>query len=169
MATDLFCGLGYLYQGTHLLILPALAWAVWKNHKTIRRWSPRLLGEHLRRGWTRQNQRKLWWVLGLCAVMLAPTLGLIKGNYSDYEFGLENSRMKNPFSISAYFHRPIAFAPPQEFLWRMVDFTDNKWSLDWLFIGMMSVFLSIFAMVAGKDNAVDGYFSAPAYYFFPDQ
>lgn len=143
-ATDLFCGLGYLYQGTHLFILSSLGWAVWRHRKT---------GFHAwRQYWNRENRHKILWVVGLSLLMLAPTLGLIKGNYSDYEFGLEHSRMKNPMSISAYFQRPIALAPASEFLWRMVDYTDNKWTLDWLFIGMMGIFLSIFALVVGKDS-----------------
>ncbi len=143
VATDLFCGLGYLYQALHFIVLPSMVWAGWR-HKGK-------LNDVLKR-WTKAHTKKTVLVVVLAALMIAPTVYLIKTNYHDYEFGMDNSRMKNPFSVSAYFTRPAAWAPQNDFLKRSLDFTENLWALSWMYIGAGAIFFTLLGFFAMKDS-----------------
>lgn len=141
IATDFFCGLGYLYQAAHFIIVPGLVWA-WFKHRTA------LLNFR----WRKEYNIKIVLLVLLSLVMIGPSVYLVKSNYHDYEFGIESSRMKDPFSVTKYFKRPAAWAPQEGFLKRTFDYTENLWSLDWLYLGGVTVFFVFMGIVAIKDS-----------------
>lgn len=145
ISTDLFCGLGYLYQGTHFVILPGLVWMAFKHKEKLKDFKQWLKPK-------REHLIKLGMLLLLTLVMVGPGLYMIKEHKADYEFGLEQSRMKSPFSIKQYFARPAGWSPQGEFFTRMVDHTENLWSLNWLYVGGVALFFTLFGLSAIKDS-----------------
>ena len=145
ISTDLFCGLGYLYQGTHFVILPGLVWMFIRHRdkfNNIASWiKPK-----------REHIIKIGMLLVLTLVMIGPGLYMLKAHKQDYEFGLDQSRMKDPFSIKQYFERPAGWSPQEQFFTRMVDHTENLWSLNWLYVGGVAIFFTLFGLCTLKDS-----------------
>ncbi len=144
ISTDLFCGLGYLYQGTHFVILPGLVWMVIRHKAKFKDLT-----------WfkiTREHWIKIGMLIVLTLVMVGPGLYMLKAHKQDYEFGLDQSRMKNPFSIKQYFARPAGWSPQEQFFTRMVDHTENLWSLNWLYVGGICIFFTLFGLCTLKDS-----------------
>ena len=144
IGTDVFCGLGYLYQAMHFVILPAIGYVVICRRKQGLQWIKSI--------WHKNMAIKVGGIGLTLLLMIGPTVLLALSNWKDYEFGLDNSRMQNPLSISQYFARPAAWAPQGDFLMRSFDFTENLWSLSWVYLGGFTIFLICLGMVAIKDR-----------------
>ncbi len=138
---------GYMYQGVHMFIMPALIWS-WMTHQQ----RLRELGRH----W-RQTLRNLPWGMIflslLCSTLImAPDLYMVKYNLKDYSFGFADSRIDKIWSIPHYFNRPHAFCDPNEFLWKGLDFSNAyDWGARWLFVGFAAFAFAVVGAVLGRD------------------
>ncbi len=146
--------LEYFYQGIHFLILVCMVWAIAKNWKNHRRLFPAggIFAQWLKAEFNPRNLYKIAFVLFFCAVLLLPNIYMLLANYQDYDVAHETSRMKNPLSIKAYFSRAFEVAPQKEFLWRMVDFYNNRWDSSWLFLGFVLIFLVLSGIILSLED-----------------
>ncbi len=152
VGSDLFCGLGYLYQALHFLIVPGcvmMGWVSGWTWKGLLAWCQSALRDM---GASSCQRVKILWVIGALLLMIGTNAALVKWHYQDYEFGLDQSRMKDPLSVSAYFKRPAAWAPQEGILKRSLDFTENLWSLDWVYQGPLFLCLAMIGAVVLRDR-----------------
>lgn len=138
---------GYMYQGVHMLIVPALAWSWMTQQQRLRD-----LGHH----W-RQTLRNLPWPMILLTLLcstliMAPDIYMAKYNLGDYSFGYADSRIDKIWNIPHYFRRPHAFCDPNEFLWKGLDFTNAyDWGQRWIFMGFTAFAFAAAGAVLGRD------------------
>ncbi len=154
VGSDLFCGLGYLYQSLHFLIVPGCVMMLWVSGwqwESLRGWGKSLAAD-VKLGLASSYRVKILVVISALLLMILTNAALVKWHYHDYEFGLDQSRMKDPLSVSAYFKRPSAWAPQEGIVKRSLDFTENRWSLDWLYQGPLFLSLVMIGAVVLKDR-----------------
>ncbi len=101
--------------------------------------------------------KKCLMVLILLCVILGPYLYLAAHNSGDYYFGPQKTRFENIFSIAEYFKRPIFYAKQSHFLANSMnpiisESNVKAWALDWHFLGVLTIFLTIVGAITFSDR-----------------
>jgi hypothetical protein len=148
VAVDPLVGLGYFYQGIHFFVLASIAWVAVANR------------EALKTAWHRTkylsskpaNYRGLLLSALLTAVIVLPWVYLLRSTYGDYELAHETSRFANVFDLLGYFNRAHYGANPWALIRKSLEFTNNEWAFQWVFLGISCVFFSICGAVLSRDS-----------------
>ncbi len=153
-ATTPLVSVSYFYLGNHFVLLMCMSWALVKNWNQILKalQKPKVPLKWLRNRFNGRVVLKIALVLFLCLVIILPSAYMLKTNYKDYECDQAHSRFNNMLSIKAYFERSLYFAPKEEFLWRLVDYTRNNWTFSWVYVGYLMVFLLGAGLILSADS-----------------
>ncbi len=141
---------GYWYGGIHYFLTSALVWyVVTRRLKILHRFG------RIRFALRRRQLIFVGAAFICCFFLLLPLLGWGIVLKNDFNISDTTGRFANSIflNFAGYFNRVgQSFAPPGEFLMRLVNFSDNHWESSYMYIGFTAVFLSICALVFSKDS-----------------
>ncbi len=144
--------LSYFYQGEHLFLMAAFIWFIFfrlRHHKILQ------LGSLINK--FRKSLGKIILCLITMILLVGPWIYLLRLTYHDYDFANESSRFAKIklFDPSVYFNQfkgEETHAAQNEFLYRMIDFSNNGWEYTWFFFGSTVVFFSLAGIFLSRDS-----------------
>jgi hypothetical protein len=150
VASNPLVGLGYFYQGVHFFLVTSLVWYVVSqpgNDKlaaTLRRFSALLTA--------RRFYIALGMTLALAGAIMLPWIWLLLSTYFDYELAHATSRFAEPFTVLGYFHKAHFAANPWLFFTKQLDYSNNEWVVQWVFVGWTCIFFVLCGLVLSPDS-----------------
>lgn len=144
-----FMGLGYFYLGVHFTIIPIILYFLLAKGLAFKNINISKIFVINKKGFI-----ALLIVMTISALIFMPFVILLKENYKDYDFAHENSRFANLniFDVSNYFKGETQIADQKQFFYRMINFKDNMWESQWLFLGITALFLTLCGIIFSRDK-----------------
>ncbi len=134
--------LGYFYQNLNFLMIVCLGYALVANRFRLPL-----------KGFSGLPMRKIIILLGMCALILIPSMFMIKLLGSDFYVegsGLSGTqgRLSHMFNPAKYFApKGETILPMSDFSFKTIDFTNAAWEKSWTFWGASVVILSWLGLV----------------------
>ncbi len=143
-----FMGLGYFYLGVHLTVISIIIYFILSKGIHL----PKISFDYFIL--FKKALLKLMFVILISVLIMLPFVILLKENYKDYDFAHEKSRFANLniLDISSYFKRDYQIAYQPQFFYRMINYKDNRWETEWLFLGITALFFSLCGLTLNKDK-----------------
>lgn len=144
-----FMGMGYFYLGVHFTIISIIIYFLASRKIQLTKNTFMKVFQL-----NRQVILSSLIVILISIAILIPFVYMLKENYKDYDFAHTNSRFANLniFDIANYFKRDTEIAYQSQFFYRMINFTDNMWESQWLYLGITALFLSLCGIILSRDK-----------------
>lgn len=154
VATSPLQALSYFYLAVHFFIISCILGAILKmdigNIKKL------ILS--IKEGLNHNNLIKAFFAIGVGTIIILPSLFMADSLNNDFfipgsGLGETSGRFDNIFSIQNYFSNKTFFvADPKSFLIKSVDYWNNDWEYDWMFLGISSIIFSIIGVLFSRDK-----------------
>lgn len=142
-------GVGYFYQNVHFLLIVAFIYGIIFHRKNMA----------LTKLFKKENLKRLGFMVGICALIMIPWV--IMFGLLDKDFYVESSGLSGTEGRFNSMFNPLKYFSPkgesilglEEFALKLIDFSNTRWEMSWIFWGAGSVLFIIIGLVCSKIRA----------------